>query len=59
MEINAWNIFVLRVEHPYIVGKLEKSLDMGEPTFHAKKLHVTDCNSKPKCMFSFSVANHS
>ena len=35
MGINAWNAFVLRVEHPYIVGKLEKSL--GEPTFHAEK----------------------
>ena len=28
---------VLRVEHPYIVRKSEKSLDMGEPTFHAEK----------------------
>ena len=37
MEINAWNTFVLGVEHPYIVRKLEKSLDMGELTFHAKK----------------------
>ena len=31
------NTFVLRVEHPYIVGKLEKVLDMGELTFHAEK----------------------
>ena len=37
MGFNAWNSFVLRVEHPYIVRKLEKSLDMGEPTFHAEK----------------------
>ena len=37
MRINAWNTFVLRVEHPYIVGKSEKSLDMGGSTFHAKK----------------------
>ena len=37
MGINAWNTFVLGVEHPYIVRKLEKSLDMGELTFHAKK----------------------
>ena len=37
MGISAWNTFVLRVEHPYIVRKLEKSLDMGEPTFHAEK----------------------
>ena len=25
------------VEHPYIVWKSEKPLDMGEPTFHAEK----------------------
>ena len=37
MGINAWNTFVCRVEHPYIVRKSEKSLDMGEPTFHAEK----------------------
>ena len=37
MGINAWNTFVLRVEHPYNVGKLEISLDMGELTFHAEK----------------------
>ena len=37
MGINAWNTFVLGVEHPYIVAKLEKFLDMGEPTFHAEK----------------------
>ena len=29
--------FVLRVEHPYFVRKLDKSLDMGEPTFYAEK----------------------
>ena len=29
----------LKVEHPYILRKSEKSLDMDEPTFHAKKLH--------------------
>ena len=28
---------VLRIERPYIVGKSKKSLDMGEPTFHAEK----------------------
>ena len=33
---DAWNTFVLRV-HPYIVRKSEKSLDTGEPTFHAEK----------------------
>ena len=37
MEFNAWNTFVLRVEHPYIVRVLQKSLDMGELTFHAEK----------------------
>ena len=37
MGFNAWNTFVLRVEHPYIVRKLEKFLDMGELTFHAEK----------------------
>ena len=34
---NAWNTFVLRVEHSYIVRKSEKSQDMGELTFHAEK----------------------
>ena len=29
--------FVLKLKHPYIVGKSEKSLDIGEPTFHAEK----------------------
>ena len=37
MGINAWNTFVLRVEHSYIVRVSEKSLDMGEPTFHTEK----------------------
>ena len=31
------NAFVLRLEHPNIVRKLEKSLDMGELTFHGGK----------------------
>ena len=35
MRFDAWNTFVPRVEHPYIFGKSEKSLDKGEPTFHA------------------------
>ena len=59
MGFNAWNTFVLRVEHPYIVRMSEKSLDMGELTFHAEKLHVDDCSRKPKYMFSFSAANYS
>ena len=37
MRFIAWNTFVLRVEHLYIVGKSEKPLDMGELTFHAEK----------------------
>ena len=45
-SLNAWNAFVLRVEHPYIVRKLEETMNIGEPTFHAK-LHVTDCSCKP------------
>jgi len=51
MWINAWNTFVLMVEHSYIVRKSEKSLDMSEPTFHAKKLHVANHSSKPKYVF--------
>ena len=43
--------------HPYIVKKLEKSLDMGELTFHAEK--TADYSRKPKYVFSFSVANYS
>ena len=54
MGINTWNTFVLRVEHPNIVRNSEKSLDMGELTFH-----VADRSRKPKHMFSFSVANYS
>ena len=38
MGTNAWNTFVLRVKHPYTVRKSEKSLDMGEPIFHAEKI---------------------
>ena len=37
MGFNAWNTFLQRVEHPYIVTKLDKFLDMGELTFHAEK----------------------
>ena len=37
MGVIAWNPFVLRVEHDYIiVSKSEKFLDMGELTFHAE-----------------------
>ena len=41
------NTLLIRVEDPYIARKSEKSLDMGELTFHAEK---TDCSSKPVCM---------
>ena len=34
---NAWNPFVLRVEHLCTIRKLEKSLEMGETSFHCKK----------------------
>ena len=44
---------VLRVEHPYIVRKSEKSPDMGELTFHAEK--TACCNRKTKYMFTFSM----
>ena len=56
--INAWNAFSLRVEYPYIVRKSKKPPDMGEPTFNAKKLHVTDCTSKPK-VHVLTLANYS
>ena len=59
MGFNAWNTFVLRVEHPYIVRKSEKFLDMGELTFHAEKIKVDDCSRRPTYMFSFSAANYS
>ena len=53
MGTNACNTLVFSVERPYIVRKSEKSLDMGEPTFHAEntayyqfqqqtKVHVLD-----------------
>ena len=29
MGINAWNTFVLKIEHPYMVRKFKKFLDMG------------------------------
>ena len=45
-------LFLLRLEHPYIVRKLKKSLDMDGLTLHAEK---TGCSSKPKC---FSTANY-
>ena len=59
MGFNAWNTFVLRVEHPYIVRNLEKSLDMVSSPSMPRKLHVADCSRKSKYMFSFSAANYS
>ena len=59
MGFNAWNTFVQRVEHPYIVRKLDKFLDMGKLTSTPRKLHVANCSRKPKYMFSFSTANYS
>ena len=60
MGISAWNTFVLRVEHPYIVRKLENILDMGEPNFHAEKLGMlTIVAANQSACFSFSTANHS
>ena len=58
MGINAWNTFVLRVEHPYIVRKLEKSLDMGELTFHAKKTACYRLQQQTKVdVLALSTAN--
>ena len=59
--INAWNIFALEVEYTYIVRKSEKSLDMGEPTFHAEKtciLLIAAAANQSAC-FSYSMANYS
>ena len=58
MGINAWNTFVLGVEHPYIVRKLEKSLDMGELTFHAKKTACCRLQQQTKVdVLALSTAN--
>ena len=43
-------MLVLWIEYPYIVGKLEKSLDMGEPTIAA---------ANQSACFSFSAAHYS
>ena len=57
MGIDAWNTFVLKVEHPYIVSKSEKSLHVGEPTFHAEKTAIEAANQS--ACFSFSAVNYS
>ena len=59
MGFNAWNTFVLRIKHLYIVSKSEKSLDMESSPSMPRKLHVAECSTKPKYMFSFSAANYS
>ena len=45
MGINTWkwNTF------PYLVQKSEKSLGIGEPTFHAKKTATTQIALKKGC----------
>ena len=55
LRFNAWNTFVVWVEHPYIVRKSEKPLDIwvSPPSI------PRNCSRKPKYMFSFSVANYS
>ena len=50
MGINAWNTFVLKIEHPYMVRKFKKFLDMGELTMHGKNQSAS---------FSFGVVNYS
>ena len=50
MGINAWNTFVLKIEHPYMVRKFKKFLDMGELTTHGKNQSAS---------FSFGVVNYS
>ena len=57
MGINAWNTFVCRVEHPYIVRKSKKSLVMGKPTFHAEKTACYLLQQQNKV--SSSAANYS
>ena len=62
MGINAWNTSVLKVEHHYIVRKSEKSLDMGEPNFHAEKTACYQLQQETRVhvlTFSFSMANYS
>ena len=60
MGINASKTFVLRVEYPYIVGKLEKFLDMGELTFRAEKTSCYWLQQQTKVQFlSFSTVKYS
>ena len=47
-RFNAWNTFILRVEHPYIVRKLEK---LGEPSFHSEKTACYGLQQQTKVHF--------
>ena len=59
MGTNAWSTFLLRVEHPYIVGNPEKSLDMGEPPIPCHKNCILPfAAANQSAFFSFSDANH-
>ena len=49
----------LRVEHPYIVGKSEKYLDVGEPTYHSKKTACYWLQVQTTVYISFNNANYS
>ena len=57
MGTNALNTFVLRVKHPYVVGKLETSMDVGEPCREKCMLQIAAANHS--ACFSFSAGNHS
>ena len=54
-SIDAWNTFVLRIEHPYIV---RNPWIWVSPPSMLRKMHVANCSRKPKCIFSFSTANY-
>ena len=49
MGIIAWNTFVLRVEHPYL--HCQKVGETPGSPYVVRKLYVTNCSSKPKCIF--------
>jgi len=49
MGFMAWNTFVVRVEHPYIVRKSEKPLGMGGLTFPCRE----------NCMLTIAAGNQS
>ena len=56
MGVIAWNTFVLRIEHVYIIViKSEKFLDMGELTFHAE---ITTLPIAAVNQSTFTMANN-